>query len=324
MSDDRPVNKPLEYEGAERIFEGRFSGIPFESPVRPTQLGPDDAFRFDCHPGISCFNECCRNSDIQLLPYDIIRLKNRLQTTSCDFVARYTVPFQMDAHGLPGLKLQTRPGTRECVFLGAEGCTIYTDRPAACRYYALGNMGVRAKDSAIVEDMYFVVKEPHCKGHQEPRTRTVREYRREQGVDRYDELHREWRDIVIKKRSSGPTVGAPSGRSLQLFDLCSYDMDKFREFVQTSGFGEIFDTQAIGIDRLLKDEEALLAFAMRFLKQVLFGEMSIPQRAGAREARLAKRRARIQERRTVEAGAEHISSAAYDLPDEGFSDEKGS
>jgi len=322
MSDDKPVNKPLEYEGGGNLFEGRFSDIPFESPVRPTQLGLDDEFRFNCHPGISCFNECCRNINIQLLPYDIIRLKNRLETTSYDFVARYTLPFQMDAQGMPGLKLKTKPGTRECVFLGEEGCTVYTDRPTACRYYALGSMGVRAKDSATVEDMYFVVKEPHCKGHEEPRTQTVREYRREQGVEKYDEMNREWRDIIIKKRSSGPTVGAPSGRSLQLYDMCSYDMDKFREFIQTPGFTELFDTEQIGMERLLADEEALLAFSMRFLKQVLFGEASIPVRAGAREQRLEKRRAQIHERRQADADAEHVSSATYDMPDEGYDDKK--
>jgi Fe-S-cluster containining protein len=320
MSDDRPDNKPVEYEGAEKIFEGKFSGIPFESPVRPAQLGLDDEFRFDCHPGISCFNACCRNIDIQLLPYDIIRLKNRLEMTSYDFVARYTLPFQMDAHGMPGLKLKTRPGTKECVFLGVEGCTVYTDRPTACRYYALGSMGVRAKDSSVVEDMYFVVRDPHCNGHEELRTRTVREYRREQGVEKYDAMNREWRDIVIKKRSSGPTVGAPSGRSLQLFDMCSYDMDKFREFIQTPGFTGIFDTEAIGIDNLLADEEALLAFAMRFLKQVLFGESTIAVREGAREKRLAMRRARIRERCQADAETEHVSSAAYDMPDAGFDD----
>ena len=122
------------------------------------------------------------------------------------------------------------------------------------------------------------------------------------------------RDIILKKRSSGPTVGAPSGRSVQLYDMCSYDMDKFREFIQTPGFTEIFDADAIGMDKLLQDEELLLAFAMRFLKQVLFGEMTIPQREGACEARLEKRRARIQERREAEAGGEHVSSRAYDMP----------
>ena len=322
MSDDKPANKPVEYAGADEIFEGKFSDIPFESPVSPVQLGLDDEFTFSCHPGISCFNECCRNIDIQLLPYDIIRLKKRKETTSYDFVSRYTLPFQMDHHGMPGLKLRTKPDTRECVFLSADGCTVYEDRPTACRYYALGSMGVRKKDSSTVEDMYFVVREPHCKGHEEPKTQTVKEYRVEQGVDKYDVMNREWRDIILKKRSSGPTVGAPSGRSLQLYDMCSYDMDKFREFIHTPGFTEIFDAEAIGMDKLLEDEEALLAFSMRFLKQVLFGEMTIPQREGAGKARLEKRRARIQERREEDASAEQVSSAAYDMPDEGFGEDK--
>ena len=322
MSNDKPVNEPREYAGAGTLFEGKFGDIPFESPVSPVQLGPEDPFRFSCHPGISCFNECCRNIDIQLLPYDILRLKNRLATTSYDFVARYTVPFQMDQHGMPGLKLCTKSGSRECVFLGEEGCTVYTDRPTACRYYALGSMGVRRKDSAEVEDMYFVVRESHCKGHEEPKTQTVDAYRREQGIDKYDAMNREWRDIVLKKRSSGPTIGAPSGRSLQLYDMCSYDMDKFREFIQTPGFCGIFAADAIGLDRLLADEEALLAFAMRFLKQVLFGEMTIPQRAGAREARLEHRRAHIRDRRAAAAGEERASSKAYDMPADGGDETK--
>lgn len=47
----------------------------------------------------------------------------------------------------------------------AEGCGVYEDRPAACRYYALGLTSMRKKDSPADEDMYFVVKEPHCQGH---------------------------------------------------------------------------------------------------------------------------------------------------------------
>jgi len=42
---------------------------------------------------------------------------------------------------------------------------------------------------------------------------TVGEYRQEQGVTEYDETNREWRQVVLKKRSSGPTVGKPSQKS---------------------------------------------------------------------------------------------------------------
>lgn len=289
MSNTRPT--PPELDGGKDPFEGRLDA-PFQSPIKPVQLTLDSTFQFNCHKGVACFNECCRNIDITLTPYDIVRLKRRLGLSSSELVARYTVPFEMDHHGMPGLKMLTKPGSSECVFLTPEGCGVYEDRPAACRYYALGNMGVRKKGEAAVEDVYFVVEESHCLGHAEPRTQTVREYRHEQGVDVYDDMNREWRDIILKKRSSGPTVGRPSDRSFQLFDMCSYDVDSFREFVQSPGFADVFELDEATTARLLADEDELLRFAFRFLKQVLFGEQTIPLRAGARERRLEQAKAR--------------------------------
>ncbi|WP_025769228.1 YkgJ family cysteine cluster protein [Thioalkalivibrio sp. HK1] len=263
---------------------------PHSSPVEPAELQLESEFRFNCHPGIACFNACCRNIDITLTPYDILRLKRRLDMDSKEFVTRYTIPFEMDFHGMPGLKMRTRPGTTECTFLTDAGCSVYEDRPVACRYYALGNMGVRRKDESSVDDIYFVVREDHCLGHEEAKTRSVAEYRTEQGIEPYDDHNRAWRDIVLKKRSSGPTVGAPSARSLQLFDMCSYDLDSFRDFIRARSFRDIFDIDADEIDALADDEERLLAFSMRFLQQILFGEMSIPVKDGARKRRIAQRK----------------------------------
>ena len=265
-------------------------GTPSQSPVNPIELTLESPFQFSCHKNIACYNACCKSIDITLTPYDILRLKRRLELDSKDFVAQYTVPFELDFHGMPGLKMVKKQGTTECVFLTEEGCGVYQDRPAACRYYALGSMGVRRKDAVDVDDIYFVVKESHCLGHFEPKTQTVREYREEQGIEGYDEMNREWRDLVIKKRSSGPTIGAPSARSLQLFDMCSYDMDSFREFIQTEGFMAVFDLTSEELDLLRTNEDELLRFAMRFLKQVLFGERTIPIRQGAREKRIEQRK----------------------------------
>lgn len=313
-----PVDKPdisaVGYGGGGELPKGRFRDIPCESPVSPVQLELESEIRFDCHPGIDCFNECCRNIDIQITPYDIVRLKKRLGIASHEFVARYTLPFEMDFHGMPGLKMMSKPGSRECVFLGEEGCAVYEDRPAACRYYALGVMGVRKKESPRVDDVYFLVREAHCHGHNEPRKLTVRQYREEQGVDKYDELNRGWRDLIIRKRSSGPTVGSPSERSMQLFDMCSYDMDSFGAFIQTDGFRDMFDVDADTLKILVSDEEALLQFAWRFLRQVLFGDNSIPVRDGARERRLEQRRDIMQRRRDAVIAAHKANDPADDAP----------
>ena len=263
------------------------------NPILPIRLELDDAFSFDCHPGIACFNQCCRQIDIQLTPYDILRLKTRLGLSSRDFLLRYTVPFEMDGHGVPGLKLRTRGETTECQFLTEQGCGVYEDRPAACRYYALGLMSMRRKDSPVDEDSYFVVKEAHCLGHQEPVTQTIRDYRKNQGVDVYDDLNREWRQVVLKKRSCGPTIGKPTDRSLQLFFLASYDLDGFRDFVRSPSFNEVYEVTDAEREQLMSDDVALMRFGFRFLKQSLFGENTIPERADAREKRLARRQERL-------------------------------
>ena len=272
------------------------------NPVIPVQLNLDDKFQFRCHKGIACFNKCCENIDILLTPYDIVRLKNRLGITSREFIDAYTTDIAMDGQGTPGLKLATKPGSATCINLTPEGCGVYEDRPAACRYYALGLVSMRRKDSPTDEDSYFVVKEAHCLGHQEPVVQTVRDYRRDQGVDVYDEINREWRQIILKKRSSGPTVGKPSERSFELFFLASYDSDGFRDFVASTGFGEVFDLDSSLRQELLQDDIKLIQFGFRLLKQVLFGERTIPLRPDAVQKRSARYRERLAQRAAGRAG----------------------
>lgn len=255
------------------------------SPIIPVQLALDDTFQFRCHKGIACFNKCCENIDILLTPYDVLRLKNHFGITAREFIDEYTVDFAMDGHGMPGLKLRTREDSTACINLTPEGCGVYSDRPAACRYYALGLVSMRKKDAPAEEDGYFVVKESHCLGHQEPVVQTVAEYRRGQGVDEYDEINREWRQIILKKRSAGPTIGKPSQRSFELFYLASYDIDGFREFVASAGFDEVFDLEPAFRHELMQDDLKLLQFGFRLLKQVLFGELTIALKADAAQTR---------------------------------------
>jgi len=292
------------------------------TPVQPVQLGPDDTFQFRCHKGIACFNKCCQNIDIMLAPYDILRLKRRLGLSSRDFLDNFTRDFAMDGHGMPGLKLATKDESPACVFLTPEGCGVYADRPSACRYYALGLLSMRKKDSPTDEDSYFVVKEDHCLGHQEAKTQTVRDYRKEQGLEDYDAINREWRQIVLKKRSSGPTIGKPSERSMELFFLASYNLDGFRDFISTAGFAELFELDPAEKEGLLANEDALLRFAFRFLKQALFGEITIPIRADAAAKRHERYRKRVEqaeregaERKSMDQDAQY-ESLKYERQDD--------
>ena len=47
--------------------------------IEPVRLNQDSKFKFLCHKDVKCFTKCCKGINIVLTPYDIIRLKNRLQ-----------------------------------------------------------------------------------------------------------------------------------------------------------------------------------------------------------------------------------------------------
>ncbi len=254
----------------------------------PQTFGEEKVIRFRCQRGVACWNACCSNIDIALTPYDILRLKRRLGLTSTEFLERYTVPYEMEREGIAGVKLKPITGGTACRFMNPEGCSVYTDRPTACRYYPVALLSLRRQDEATDRDSYALVRERHCLGHEEPREITIGDYRREQALPEYDDLARGWRQLILKKKSSGPTIGKPSKRSLQLFFMACYDIDRFRAFVASAGFNEIYDLSTGERESLRTDDVALLRFAFRFLRQVLFGEATIAVRkeaAGARRER---------------------------------------
>ena len=259
---------------------------PFpDSPVLPELLDGGKTIRFRCHRSVACWNACCSNIDISLTPYDILRLKHRLDLSSTEFLERYTVPYELEKEGIAGVKLRPVDGGTACRFMTPEGCGVYGDRPTACRYYPVALLSMRRQDETTDRDSYALVKEPHCLGHHEPRELTIDAYRAEQGLPEYDELARGWRQLILKKKSSGPTIGKPSKRSLQLFFMACYDLDRFRAFVASDGFGELFDLPADEMQMILTDDTALMLFGFRFLHQTLFGEVTIPLRQETAEQR---------------------------------------
>lgn len=297
---------------ADAKFERECGVNPPTGPIQPIELKLDSKINFRCHKNISCFNACCKNINITLTPYDILRLKKRLGLSSDEFLVNHAVPFEMDHHGMPGFKMRKQENSTACQFMIEQGCSVYEDRPAACRYYPLGTMGMRRKDEDNVTNFYFKVMEDHCKGHEEDRTITIADYRKEQGVIKYDQYNEAWCDVVIKKRSAGPTIGKPSERSFQLFQMCSFELDHFRRFINNESFKETIELEQDECEKLNQDDELLLQFAMRFLKQVLFGENTIVYKADAASKRQQKRQQRITQRRSQEIDQQRCKDVRYD------------
>ncbi|MFZ0470263.1 MAG: YkgJ family cysteine cluster protein [Thiogranum sp.] len=264
---------------------------PFvESPVVPEQFDENHVIKFNCYKGIECFNACCRNIDITLTPYDILRLKKRLGLTSGEFLKQYTYPFEFNKNSIAGVKMEPVEGGTECQFMTDEGCSVYEDRPTACRYYPVGLLSTRRADENFERMSYAMVQEDHCKGHFEEREITIRDYRKEQGLEDYDEHGSGWRQLILKMKSAGPAIGALSRSSLQFFFMACYDLDRFREFVKSEGFSATFDIDDATRQELYTDDLALLKFGERMILQIMFGEETIKKQADAYDALVARRR----------------------------------
>lgn len=282
----------------ETQFKGIIKESPFqESPVMPTMLEGDKVIQFRCHKDVKCWNACCSNIDIQLTPYDILRLKNRLNLSSGEFLQKYTVPFEMDQDGMPGVKLRPVEHGTACQFMVPEGCSVYEDRPMSCRHYPVALLSMRNQDEYTDRTVYALVQEPHCLGHQEDRQLTIDAYRAEQGAADYEDKSRGWRQLVLKRKSAGPGIGKPPAISNQLFFMVSYDIDRFRAFITSDAFNRTYDVPLEVMAHLVADDEALMDFGYNFLKHVLFNEKFLDERDGAHEERTERLKAKAEKLR---------------------------
>jgi hypothetical protein len=240
--------------------------LPLGGPFRPLE---GDSFNFACYPGVSCFNQCCADLNLILTPYDILRLKNRLKMRSEDFLETHVVSNLHREEGFPKVQLKmTENPRRPCPFVKAEGCSVYDDRPGACRTYPLGRGSARGGREA-----FFLVQEDHCRGFAEARTWSVKDWLADQGLPTYNRYNDLWMEIITSKTSLGDQ--AYRVKKIQMFFMASYNLDRFRDFVFQSRFLDMFDLAPNLVEQMQQDDEALLGLALDWMKFSLFGEKTM-------------------------------------------------
>lgn len=268
-----------------------------KSMIEPTKYSSDSRFKFRCHKDVKCFTLCCRNLNIILPPYDIIRVKNRLGITSAEFLQEYTKLEFLGHTQLPVIVLKMRDDEKRlCPFVRPDGCTIYSDRPSTCRYYPVGMATFKKQDkqAADEENFYFMVRENHCRGFEENQEWTIKEWRKGQGVDLYDEMNKGWMEIILRKKSFGPTAEL-SEKSLQMFFMVASDIDRFRRFVFESSFLQKYQIPPDTLQRIQHDELELMKFGFDWLKSALFGADAIKLKDEVLQAKVDEMKEKARE-----------------------------
>ncbi len=248
------------------------------------RLGPDDTFKFACHPGISCFNKCCGDVNIFLSPYDVLRMKRRLGMESGEFLDKYTLLPVQKGMKTPVVVLRMKDDdAKTCQFLTDEGCGIYSDRPWPCRMYPLGLAASKdTPDGWRGERFYFLMQEEGCQGLCEAKDWTVRQWLEDQGIDEYDEWGEAFKELTL--HDFFETGGTLTPDKMHMLFVGCYDLDKFREFVFESTLLDRFEVDEEFVREMRYNEESLLRFAFLWLRFSLFGEKTVKVKADVAEA----------------------------------------
>ena len=232
--------------------------------VRP--LTPNETFRFRCHPGVACFTDCCRELELALSPYDVLRLSKHLGLAPSTFLDQYALIEQAEGNGFPQVFLcMVDDGRASCPFVTASGCRVYADRPGACRTYPLGRGAFTTPDGDRHE-MHILLNEPHCKGFSEGDPQDITAWQKDQDLATYNAMNDELLGILHHPRLQD---GYPPVELEEEIFLLLYSLDTFRNLLLDGTLALPIPITKNERQELGTEDLALLRLGIRWLGHVL-------------------------------------------------------
>jgi len=236
-------------------------------PENVRRIETDELFSFDCLPGNLCFTDCCRQLELALSPYDVLRLCQTTGLLSDEFLNRYVIIEQEDDDVFPRFYLtMVDDGKESCVFVSQEGCTVYEHRPSACRTYPMGRAVIR-EDNTLSE-FFVLLKENHCLGFSNKRSHTAVSYCKDQGLKPYIRLNDALASIIQhEKVRAGMSFDK---EQIDAYILSLYNLDQFRHQLKSGKLSHIREDELANLGQW--DNEELLLYGIVWLRRVLFGK----------------------------------------------------
>ena len=229
-----------------------------------------DPMPFECCSENPCFNECCRDLNQALTPYDILRLKRNLGISSQVFLKKYTSFHFGPGSGLPIVAFKLDPATGyECPFVTPKGCSVYADRPGSCRLYPLARAIAMDRETKEINEYFALIEEPHCKGFGKKTNLTVREWMDGQEVTLHNLHNDKLMELISLKNRILP--GNLDGAQSDQVYLALYNLDEFRYRIFERGILKDFNLADSRLQTLKTDDETLMDFGIAWVKNMLFG-----------------------------------------------------
>ncbi|MBT8346061.1 MAG: YkgJ family cysteine cluster protein [Desulfofustis sp.] len=232
-------------------------------PEQFSRLHPGEMFSFLCHNRVSCFTLCCRELELALTPYDVLRLRLATGLNSAELHERYIIEELASEDTFPRFYLtMVDDGQASCVFVNDEGCSIYPHRPGACRTYPLGRGTTR--EQGQISEQFVLLREPHCKGFKEKTVQTPKSFMQSQELAPFN-LFNDRLTVIIQhpKIQAGLRL---SSAQLDLYKLALYDLDTFRAQLADN----LIEPPLAVPDSVYEEDDTLLEFGLDFIEKLFF------------------------------------------------------
>lgn len=253
----------------------REDSLPDDLPA----IGANETFRFACGPDSPCFNRCCAQLSLPLTPYDVLRLRRNLELPAAEFLRLFAGMGADPETGFPMFHLRMIESVdAPCPFVTPAGCSVYDDRPGACRSYPLGR-GARVGREGVLE-RFFMVREEHCAGFDCGPERTPAQWFAEEGMASYLRFNDAYMRLLSMVRATGRPLDS---RLRGMAVLCLWQLDSFRAFVDKVGMLAQVEgpaSEALGEDSP-EGDAALLNLGLNWLELVIFGSAPALRRKAA-------------------------------------------
>jgi Fe-S-cluster containining protein len=239
------------------------------------RLAPEEPFNFQCHSGLACFNQCCRNLNLFLYPYDVLRLSRCLEIGTDTFIdAHVDVVLRKDYFFPEVLLKMAENDERTCPFLTGSGCRVYPDRPDACRTFPLEQGAVFNASSGQPSVIHFFRPPDFCLGRHEAAQWTAASYEQDQEAQAYHDMTLRWASIR-RLFDNDPWGGeGPQGRRAKMAFMATYNLDRFREFIFGSSFLKRYRVKPALQKKLRVNDNALLRFGFDWVLHFVWGRPS--------------------------------------------------
>ncbi len=249
--------------------------------VAGRRLAADDIFSFSCHHGLDCFNRCCRNLNLFLYPYDVLRLRKRLGLDAGAFIDRHVDLVLREGSHFPDVLLTMADNAEKtCPFLTDRGCSVYEDRPYSCRLFPVEEGLLYDEAGREAETVYFYRPPDFCRGRHEERPLTPQQWIADQQAEAYTRLTRQWAEVKALFADDPWGAAGPYSPGAKMAFMAAYNVDAFREFVFHSTFLKRFKVKSAELKKLRASDTELMTFGWEWIKLHFQGRPSPRLRPG--------------------------------------------